>query len=146
MRAPLVSSKLQIQRVLLSELPARLRSAQPLFEATGGLHAAGLFDAAGRLECAREDIGRHNAVDKLVGWALDTGSLPLGERLLVVSGRIGYEKSYKRPSPPACRSSPRSVPPRRWRSISAEQFGVTLAGFVRDGSMNVYTHPERITY
>ena len=127
-----------------SSLPDRLRAAQPLFARTGGVHASGLFAADGTLELAREDVGRHNALDKIIGWALAAGRLPLADRCSS-SPAASATRSCKRPSPPACRSSPPSVRRRRWRSISPSSSSVTLVGFVRDGGMNVYTHGERVT-
>jgi FdhD protein len=142
-RAPLVSSSLRVSRAVLAELPARLRAAQPLFDATGGLHASGLFDAAGRLEAVREDVGRHNALDKLIGWALVGGRLPLADRLLVVSGRVSFEIVQKAIAAGlpliAAVGAPSSL------AIDlAEQFGVTLVGFLRADGMNVYTRGERV--
>src|SRR5699024_7053836 len=84
-----------VARSLIAELPERLREAQAAFAATGGLHATGLFSTAGELLCLREDVGRHNALDKVVGWAFGAGLLPLAERLLCVSGRLSFELVQK---------------------------------------------------
>ena len=108
------------------------------------MHAAGLFDAGGRLLALREDVGRHNAVDKLVGRALLDGEVPLDGRILLVSGRTSFEILQKA----AVRGCPdrrvRSRHLRAWRSPSADRLGITLVGFLRGSSFNIYTHPERI--
>jgi FdhD protein len=127
----------------VSALPEALRRGQRIFEETGGLHASGLFDAAGGLRALREDVGRHNAVDKVVGWALLRGEVPLSETILQVSGRLSFEivqKAAVAGVPIVCAvSAPSSL------AVDAgERLGVTVAGFVRDGGLNVYSHPERI--
>lgn len=128
---------------VLGRLPDRLRAAQGLFDATGGLHAAGLFDAAGSLLAVREDVGRHNAVDKLVGWALAEGRLPLHGHLVLVSGRSSFEilqKCVVAGVPFVCAvSAPSSL-----AVELAERFGVTLIGFLRGGRFNVYSGLERV--
>jgi FdhD protein len=128
---------------ILTALPQRLRAAQRIFERTGGLHAAGLFDEAGDLLCVREDVGRHNAVDKVVGWAARTGQLPLHGRILMVSGRVAFEIVQKalRAAIPAVAavSAPSTL-----AVALAEESGMTLVGFLRGGSMNVYAGAHRV--
>jgi FdhD protein len=132
-----------VPAVLLHDLPRALRAAQATFDATGGLHATGRFDAAGRLLAAREDVGRHNAMDKVVGRALLDGELPLAGSVLVVSGRASFElvqKAALAGAPILCSvSAPSSLAVQL-----AGRVGLTLVGFLRDGRFNVYTHPSRI--
>jgi len=140
-RAPVVESALRIDRKVLERLPERLRAEQSIFAETGGLHGAALFDAAGTLLAAREDIGRHNAVDKLVGWALAQGRLPLAEAVLMVSGRLGFEIVQKA----IVAGLPVIASVGAASSIAvglAERFGLTLATFVRPGSLNLYGEKE----
>ncbi|HWE39431.1 MAG TPA: formate dehydrogenase accessory sulfurtransferase FdhD [Isosphaeraceae bacterium] len=124
-------------------LPASLRRGQPVFDRTGGLHAAGLFDRDGRLLAVREDVGRHNAVDKLIGRALLDGLVPLSGRILLASGRAGFEivqKAAVAGVPIVCAvSAPSSL-----AVAVAERCGVTLVGFLRGSGFNIYTHPERL--
>jgi len=132
-----------VSRSVIAGLPRSLREAQRIFEETGGLHAAGLFETDGTLVEAREDVGRHNAVDKLVGWAFLRGDLPLSERSLMVSGRVSFEivqKAAMAGIPIVCAvSAPSSL-----AVEAADELGMTVLGFVRDSGFNVYTHPERV--
>jgi FdhD protein len=129
---------------IIRGLPATLREAQGLFATTGGLHAAALFDTAGRLLAVREDVGRHNALDKLIGWSWASGLVPLHEHLILVSGRTSYEilqKSLVAGVPVVCAvSAPSSL-----AVELAERFGVTLIGFLRGDRFNVYSAPERVS-
>jgi FdhD protein len=141
--APRIASDLRVAAALVATLPDRLREAQPAFDATGGIHATGLFDAAGTLLCLREDVGRHNAMDKVVGWAFREGRLPLTEAMLCVSGRLSFELVQKA----AVAGCPILVAVGAPSSLAVElagDRGVTLCGFVRGGRMNVYTEPWRV--
>jgi FdhD protein len=125
-------------------LPKALREGQRIFEQTGGLHAGGLFEADGTLVALREDVGRHNAVDKLVGRALLAGQVPMSELILMVSGRVSFEivqKAAVAGVPVVCAvSAPTSL-----AVDAADRLGMTVVGFVRDRGFNVYAHPERVT-
>ena len=141
--APRVDSDLRVKAALLVRLPDRLRDAQVAFEATGGLHATGLFATDGELLCVREDVGRHNALDKVVGWAFLNGLLPLSRSVLCVSGRLSFELVQKA----AVAGCPLLVAVGAPSSLAVElaaDRGITLCGFVRNGSLNVYTEPWRI--
>ena len=133
-----------VDRAVVASLPDRLRAAQRAFEATGGLHAAGVFGAAGQMLVVREDVGRHNAVDKVVGWAHAAGRLPLCDAILCVSGRTSFEivqKAVRAGFPViAAVSAPSSL-----AIALAEAHGVALCGFVRAGALTVYAHAERVT-
>jgi FdhD protein len=138
-----VTSSARVSSPELLALSAKMRADQALFDRTGGLHAAALFEG-GALACLREDIGRHNAVDKVAGWALRARKLPLSDAVLLVSGRAGYEVVQKAVACGipivAAVGAPSSLAARL-----AEQAGVTLVGFLREGSFNVYSHSERVT-
>ena len=141
--APRVVSQLRVPLALVVSLPDRLRDAQAAFAATGGLHATGLFTADGDLLCAREDVGRHNALDKVVGWAFGADRLPLADALLCVSGRLSFELVQKA----AVAGCPVLVAVGAPSSLAVElaaDRGITLCGFVRGGSANVYTEAWRI--
>ena len=138
-----VTSDLHVGRELVSALPDRLREAQRAFAATGGLHATGLFTADGELECVREDVGRHNAMDKVVGWAFREGLLPLESRLLCVSGRLSFELVQKA-SVAGCPILVAVGAPSSLAVELAEDRRMTLCGFVREGRVTVYSQSWRI--
>jgi FdhD protein len=141
--APRVESDLRLPTALVFELPDRLRAAQAAFAATGGLHATGLFDERGELLCVREDVGRHNAMDKVIGWAFREGRLPLARAVLCVSGRLSFELVQKA----AVAGCPFLVAVGAPSTLAVElagDRGITLCGFVRDGRMNVYSEPWRV--
>jgi FdhD protein len=141
--APRVESGLRLPLALVTSLPERLREEQAAFAATGGLHATGLFSAAGEPLCVREDVGRHNALDKVVGWAFRQGLLPLAGHVLCVSGRLSFELVQKA----AIAGCPVLVAVGAPSSLAVElaaDRGVTLCGFVRGGAANVYTESWRI--
>ena len=142
--APRVESGLRLSLELVASLPERLREAQAAFAATGGLHATGLFSGVGEMVCVREDVGRHNALDKVVGWAFREELLPLAEHVLCVSGRLSFELVQKA----AVAGCPVLVAVGAPSSLAvdlAADRGITLCGFVRGGSANVYTEPWRIS-
>ncbi|MBV1849432.1 formate dehydrogenase accessory sulfurtransferase FdhD [Catellatospora tritici] len=142
-RHDVTADPLLLAASVLAELPDRLRKAQRTFERTGGLHAAGLFTTAGELVSVREDVGRHNAVDKVIGAALQAGRLPLAGHVLLVSGRASFEltqKAWLAGIPVlAAVSAPSTL-----AVDLAEEAGMTLVGFLRGQTMNVYTRPDRI--
>jgi FdhD protein len=133
----------QVTTEVIRSLPEALRAAQGIFESTGGLHAAGLFDSDGELVAVREDVGRHNAVDKLIGWALVQNKLPLEGKLLMVSGRSSFEimqKALAAGIPMVCAvSAPSSL-----AVDVARRFDMSLIGFLRGSRFNVYAGRERI--
>jgi FdhD protein len=127
----------------LLTLASKLRDEQRVFAATGGLHAAAIFDLDGKLLVIREDVGRHNAVDKIVGYALANGMVPLARRIMMVSGRLSFEIVQKAAAAGvpilAAVSAPSSL-----AVELAEEIGTTIVGFLRDGSFNIYARPDRI--
>jgi len=132
-----------VEAAVLAELPDRLRRAQKTFASTGGLHAAGLFTPGGDLVVAREDVGRHNAVDKIIGWAVRSERLPLTGHVLMVSGRASFELAQK--------ASMAGIPilaavsaPSTLAVELADEVGMTVVGFLRNPTMNVYTRPDRV--
>jgi FdhD protein len=140
---PVISQGPEVSAGTIYSLPGKLREAQGLFDATGGLHAAALFDKKGELLALREDVGRHNATDKLVGWALLEGRLPLADHVVMVSGRSSFEilqKCLTAGVPIVCAiSAPSSL-----AVDVAKEFGMTLVGFLREGRFNVYAGSDRI--
>ena len=143
-RYDIAADPVQVSPVVLTSLPDRLRDAQRVFASTGGLHAAGLFTPDGTVLVLREDVGRHNAVDKVIGWALRGGRLPLAGHILLVSGRASFELVQK--------ASVAGIPvlaavsaPSSLAAGLAEEAGMTLVGFLRGTSMNAYTGAHRLT-
>jgi FdhD protein len=133
-----------VSAAALKAMPGQLRAAQKVFDSTGGLHAAALFTSDGTMLVVREDIGRHNAVDKVIGWALENERIPLAASVLLVSGRASFELTQKAVLAGipvlAAVSAPSSL------AVSlAEESGITLVAFLREDSMNVYTRADRIT-
>jgi FdhD protein len=140
-----IASRAKITAATILALGAKLRAEQEVFAATGGLHACGLFDLEGNLLATREDIGRHNAVDKIAGWALAGKMLPLSKSVMMVSGRLGFEIVQKA----AAAGVPILVAVSAPSSLAvelADETGITLVGFLRDTSFNVYTHRERVVF
>ena len=141
--AALLTDETRFPAAVLASLPDRLRTAQRVFSRTGGLHAAGLFTSSGELITVREDVGRHNAVDKIVGWALLNDKLPLTSCILLVSGRASFELVQKAVLAGipllAAVSAPSSL-----AADLADEAGLTLVGFLRGLTMNVYARPHRL--
>jgi FdhD protein len=140
---PVDADPARIDPAMLTTLPDALRKAQRTFATTGGLHAAGLFTVDGQLVVAREDVGRHNAVDKVIGWAFRERRLPLSGHVLLVSGRASFELTQK--------ASMAGIPvlaavsaPSTLAVELADEVGLTLIGFLRGTTMNVYTRPDRL--
>ena len=141
-RYDVAADRVRLPLEALLGLPERLRSEQEVFERTGGLHAAGLFTAHGEMLALREDVGRHNATDKLIGWAAEHHRIPLRGTVMLVSGRVSFELAQKAVMAGipilAAVSAPTSL------AIElAEEAGLTLIGFLRGARMNIYTHPQR---
>jgi FdhD protein len=141
--APRVASELHVSSSLVQQLPERLRAAQRTFAVTGGLHATGLFDEHGQLLCAREDVGRHNAMDKVIGWAHRNAALPLSRGILCVSGRLSFELVQKA-AVAGCPIVAAVGAPSSLAVELASDRGITLCGFVRPGNVNVYTEAWRL--
>jgi FdhD protein len=138
-----VDSRLTLAAKLLADLPERLRAAQPAFAATGGLHATGLFGHAGDLLCLREDVGRHNAMDKVVGWAFLEGRLPFADAVLCLSGRLSFELVQKAVVAGCPILVAVGAPSSLAVQLAADR-GITLCGFARGGRLNVYSEPWRV--
>jgi FdhD protein len=143
-KSGLAADEVQVSAEVLAGLPDALRAAQRVFDRTGGLHAAGLFTAGGELLAIREDVGRHNAVDKIVGWGARAGRLPLSGCVLLVSGRASFELVQKAVLAGIPVLAAVSAPSSLAASL-AQEAGLTLVGFLRGGSMNVYTGAGRVT-
>ena len=141
--APRVRSRLRVPLAILAGLPDRLLEAQAAFAETGGLHATGLFTPGGTLLCTREDVGRHNAMDKVIGWAFGEKLLPLTEAVLCVSGRLSFELVQKA-AVAGCPAVVAVGAPTSLAVSLARDRGVTLCGFVRGGSANVYSEAWRV--
>ncbi|MDA8080578.1 MAG: formate dehydrogenase accessory sulfurtransferase FdhD [Actinomycetota bacterium] len=144
-RSAVVESQMKLDITTVFSLPKLLMKGQKLFKLTGGLHGAGIFDESGRLEVVREDIGRHNALDKIVGHYFLEEKLPLSNKVLVLSGRIGFELVQKA----AMAQIPVVVAVSAPSSLAvqtADSLGITMIGFTRDNNANIYSHPERIRF
>ena len=142
-RLPLGAAEPLVDAAVVAQLPDTLRDSQQVFDATGGVHAAGLFAPDGTAVCVREDVGRHNAVDKVIGWALRDGRLPLAQHVLQVSGRASFELVQK--------ARLAGIPmlaavgaPSTLAAQLAHDTGLTLVGFSRNGSFAIHAHPERV--
>jgi len=142
---PIVATGFQVPASVLAALPGKLLAQQKTFSRTGGLHAAAVFDCAGNMLVVREDVGRHNAVDKIIGWGLLNGTFPMNQHILLVSGRASFEvvqKALAARIPMICAVSA----PSDLAAAFARENGQTLAGFLRDNRMNVYSHPGTIVF
>ncbi len=139
----LAGDPLVVPSATLAAIPARVRHAQRVFAQTGGLHAAAVCDREGGVVCVREDVGRHNAVDKVIGWAAMNGRLPLTGQILFVSGRCSFEVAQKAAVAGAPLVAAVSAPSSLAASL-AEELGMTLVGFLRGDAMNIYTRPDRV--
>ena len=137
------ADQVQVSPAMLAGLPDQLREAQRVFRSTGGLHAAGLFTADGTLLALREDVGRHNAVDKLAGWALRSGLLPLAGHVLLVSGRASFELAQKAVMMGVPVLAAATAPSSLAAELAADA-GMTLIGFLRGTTMNVYAGEQRV--
>ena len=145
LRASPICGRPVVSASMLAALPNKLRAAQPTFSATGGVHAAGLFSLRGEALCVREDVGRHNTVDKIIGWASARGRLPLSDTVLCVSGRAGFEIAQK------CVVA--GIPvlvavgaPTTLAIDVAERFRLTLCAFARGTRVTVYSHRQRVSH
>lgn len=140
---PNVTADWQVDAAFIAGLPNQLHSAQATFQSTGGLHACAVFDLEGNLIISREDVGRHNALDKVLGWALMQNMLPLDQHVLLLSGRVSFEMMQKALAAGvplvAAISAPSSL-----AVEFADRSGQTLAGFVRGDTLNLYSHPHRV--
>ncbi len=143
-RWPVADDPVRVTPAVLTALPDALRAGQAVFDKTGGLHAAGLFDTEGQLLCLREDVGRHNAVDKVVGWAARNAALPLASRILMVSGRASFELAQKAVMAGIPVLAAVSAPSTLAVDLATDA-GLTLVGFLRGQSMNVYAGAERLS-
>jgi FdhD protein len=143
-RHDLTADVVTFSAAMLVSLPDTLRAAQRAFDATGGLHAAGLFDPAGKPVCVREDVGRHNAVDKVIGWAARSGRLPATGHALMVSGRTSFELVQKATLAGIPMLAAVSAPSTLAVDLATE-VGLTLVGFLRGGRFNVYSAAHRVT-
>src|SRR5205814_3065449 len=143
-RYDVTDDRVRVAPTVLAALPERLRAAQRVFDRTGGLHAAGLFTAEGELVCLREDVGRHNAFDKVIGWAALEGRLPLGGHVIMASGRASFELTQKALVAGIPVLAAVSAPSTLAVEL-ADEAGMTLVGFLRGPTMNVYTGEHRLS-
>jgi FdhD protein len=141
--APRVEAEWTVARELVAALPERLREGQGAFAATGGIHATALFDRDGMLQCLREDVGRHNSMDKVIGWAFTEGRLPLSDAILCVSGRLSFELVQKAAVAGCPLVAAVGAPSSLAVDLAADR-AITLCGFVRAGRVNVYTEAWRL--